>query len=56
MKQEIIRTDENKIKNERKNVSRLIATINRYTDRLNNEKQTITGTEILEMCANYKAY
>lgn len=56
MKQEIIRIDESRIKNERKNVDRLIATINRYTDRLNNEKQTITETDVLEMCTNYKAY
>jgi hypothetical protein len=56
MKQEIIRIDESRIKNERKNVEKLIATINRYTDRLNNEKQAISLTDILEMCTNYKAY
>ena len=56
MKQEIIRKDEVRINNEKRNVNKLIATINRYTDRLNNEKQAITLTDILEMCTNYKAY
>ena len=56
MKQEIIRKDEERINKERKNVEKLIATINRYTDRLNKEKQAIARTDIIEMCTNYKAY